>query len=199
MMHAQIRHPRGFSLIELLMVIALISIVAGVVLPQFQPTIHDQLLGVSEIISADLAYARNLAVTNNSTYRVDFDLANDRYVISHSGANMLLDTLPSWAFRDPSDPPDQQITVLSELPRMGAEVEIYSVRKVAGSSQEVSDLEFGPLGETTRVEETVIWLACGVSTARRYLSLTVNPVTGIVARGEFSEKSPPGILAKKVL
>ncbi len=182
--------PRGFTLVEVLIVIALMTILAAVVIPRFEPSIHDQLESAAQIVSADTAYARSLAITNNSTYRLTFDVAENRYVLHHTGTNSLLDTLPFSPYRQSTDAPDEQTTDLDELPHIGPTVELIAVHKIAASVQPVTDVEFGPFGETTRQEETVIWLGCGNGDNRRYISIHVVPVTGQSRIGEFQAQSP---------
>ncbi len=181
-----ILHKRaGYSLVELLIVISLMGILAGLILPRFEPSIHDQLQSTAQIVVADFAYARDLAVTNASTYRVTFDLQQNRYVLQHSGANTLLNALPRTAFHQPTDPADHQTTDMDELPHTGPTVEIVGVEEVAAVMSSVNDLEFGPLGGLTRSRETVIWLGCGSGENRRYLSVCVDPITGLASIGEF--------------
>jgi hypothetical protein len=102
-----------------------------------------------------------------------------------------LDTLPDSPFRSPDDPPDQQIVDLEELPHLGSAVRIVAVIAQDSPPQVVSDLEFGPLGETSRAEQTTIWLAAGAGSATRYLRLDVNPVTGLTTVGAYSGVGPP--------
>ena len=188
------RHPNGtshgFSLIELLIVIALMGVFAGVVLTRFDPSVHDQLMGTAQVVVADLNYVRNLAVTNGSTYQLDFDPANDRYVIRHVGANSALDTLPPSPYRHASDAPTEQTTDLRALPIGTSSVELLAVLKLTPAPEAVMDLAFGPLGEATRAEETVIWIATGTGDVRRYISVHVDPVTGLASIGELRAISP---------
>ena len=182
----------GFSLIELLIVISIMGIFAGVVLTSFDPSIHDRLQGTAQILATDIAYARDLAVTNNSTYTITFDTTTHQYVIEHSGTNTALETLPETPFRNPSDPPDQQITDLQNLPFGGGPVELIAVHDLTPSIVTVTDVEFGPLGETTRSFDMQIWLAAGEGEARRYLPMLVHPVTGLTTLGELQTEAPPG-------
>lgn len=184
----------GFSLIELLIVMAVMGILVGLVLPRSDPSLHEQLRSAAQIMAADLAYGRSLAVTNNSRYRFTFDTTGNRYILEHSGADASLDTLPDTPFRSPDDPPNRKIVALEELPHLGATVRIVEVAAqdiLQETPQPVGDLEFGPLGGTSRAEQTTIWLAAGTGSATRYLQLDVNPVTGLTTVGAYSGDGPP--------
>ena len=173
-----------------MIVVVLISILAGLAIPDANPGIQEQLKSVARIVTADVGYVQSLAVTNNSTYRVTLDGANNRYIIEHSGANAGLDNLPASPLRSPSDPADQHIVDLDELPSMGAPVRFFAAQTSGDSPTAVTTLEFASLGETTRPEETVIWLTSGYDAAQRYVALRVNPVTGNVTIDEVQENAP---------
>ena len=181
---------RGFSLVELLIVVSIMGIFAGIVLTSIDPGIQDKLQGAAQVVAADLAYARDLAVGGGSTYKISFDVKNERYVLEHTGSNAALDTLPDTPFRDPSDPADKQTTDLWSLGSDIDSVELYAVVDLTPSPETVTDLEFGPLGETSRSYETQIWLAAGQDDARRYVSISTNPVTGLASVGELQATAP---------
>ena len=75
----------GFTLVEVLMVVLLMSVLAAIALPSMNPSIHDQLQAVAEIVANDMAYGRSLAVANNGTYRFTFDLTNNQYYLQYTG------------------------------------------------------------------------------------------------------------------
>lgn len=181
--------PRGYTLIEMLIVISLMGIMAALLLPRFEPSTYDQLQGAAQIISADIAYARNLAVTNDSRYTLTFDRANNAYTLRHSGANNLLDVLPLTPYRHSGAAPDEQITYLEDLPHLGPGVELVGVSSSGGIST-YSTIEFNSLGGLEGAQPITIWLACGVDDARRYQSLIIAPVTGLVTLGEFQATAP---------
>jgi prepilin-type N-terminal cleavage/methylation domain-containing protein len=185
------RQPAGFTLIELLIVVAVMGILAGLVLPRSDPSLHEQLRSTAQIMAGDLAYGRSLAVTNNSQYRVQFEVAENRYVLEHSGVDPALDTLPDSPLRSPEDPPTMQIVDLDELPHVGTGVRIAAVVALGSTPQSVESVEFGPLGTTTRSEETVVWVAAGAGSATRYMQVHVNPVTGLTSVGAYSAAGPP--------
>jgi len=181
----------GFSIIELLIVVAIMGILAGLVLPRSDPGLHEQLRSAAQIMAADLAYGRSLAGINNSRYRFTFDTTNNRYILEHSGSDPALDILPNTPFRSLDDPPDQQIVAFEDLPHLGATVRIVEVAAQGSPPQPVGDLEFDPLGGTSRAAETTVWLAAGTGSATRYFQLGVNPVTGLTTVGAYSGDGPP--------
>ncbi len=186
-MSTQRRRP-GFSIFELLMVVTIMGILAAIAIPNLTPGAAQQLRSAGKLLAADLTYARSLAVANNSYYLVTFDLQDNCYVLTHSGTNASLDTLPDSAMRNPSDPDDQQIVDLKELPDLAGKVCLYAVR--AGGA--VTTVEFGPLGSTERSAETTIWLQIGNQTEPRWIGVTINPVTGLATVGDVLD-SPPSM------
>ncbi len=182
------RQRAGFTLIELLMVIALVSVLAAVVLPSAEPSLSDQLRAMARILATDLAYARSLAVTNHSTYRVVFDVKNNRYLLEHSGSNPTLDLLPESPFSRVAGPQRQMVVALDELPSLGTRVRLEAV--VDTSARELDDVEFGPLGETTRSGQTIVWLSGGSEPRKRYTRLVVHPATGLTEVGGSTEYGP---------
>ena len=109
----------AFSLVELLIVIVLTSILAQLAISAATPTVYDQLNSTANIIAGEMAYARSLAVGNNGSYRFDVDTANNRLVMRYTGADSSLATLPFSPYRSTTDPPDQYIVALANLPRLG--------------------------------------------------------------------------------
>ena len=193
------RSPNGFTarrggitLIELLIAIAVMAILAAAVIPTLEPNVYSQLIGAAQVAQAELGYARNMAVTNDSRYTLAFDKANNRIVLTHSGTNAVLNTLPASPFRNISDPATQQITDFDELPAMYRRVELIVGQKVSTVTTTVTDVEFGPLGETTRPETTRLWLGCGEGNTRLYVPITIDPVTGLASIGEVTKTAPAG-------
>jgi prepilin-type N-terminal cleavage/methylation domain-containing protein len=184
---------RAFSLLELLMVIVLVSILAEMAITNATATTYDQLHSVANIVTGELAYARGLAVGNNSTYCFTLDTINNRLVMTNTGSDPTLYALPNSPFRSPTDPANQYIVALATLPSLGIPVTLLGAQAVGTAAQTISSVEFGPYGSTTQANQSVLWLTAGVGTGRRYISVTVNPVTGLASIGAYTNVAPSGI------
>jgi len=192
------RRSDAFTLIELLIVIAMMGILVGLVLPGMDPALDEQLRLGAEVLRTDLAYARSLAITNQSTYRITFDRGENRYVLTHSGADDALDALPDSPFRNPGDPPEQHVVDFDELPRVGRGVRFEAAATLDTFLLTTDNIEYGPLGETTRGSYSVIWLAAGTGEETKYVWLLVYPVTGLAEVGGYSTNGPPDWLGAAV-
>jgi prepilin-type N-terminal cleavage/methylation domain-containing protein len=187
---ASATRPTGFSLLELLLVVAVIGILSALVIPSSQPGMSDQLRAAAQLLATDLAYGRSLAVSNNDRYRFTWDTSGNRYLLDHSGSNHSLDNLPSSPFSLPTDPPTQHILDFDALPHMGPPVILLGAASSA-PQQKVSTLEFTPLGGTVSSSPTTIWLSIGSGSDTRYMTLQIDPVTGLVTTGAYTALGPP--------
>lgn len=188
-------HPRrtasGFTLVELLIVVAIMGIIAGMVIPQLEPGVASQLEAAGGIVVTDLDYARQLAVANQSSYAVEFAADGTQYTVTHTGSNTSLDTLPSSPFRRPTDPADQHISRFADLPQAGLRVSFLAMEPTPAVSAG-NRLEFGPLGSLSSGTPTRIWLTGGQGRSRFYLPIMVNAVTGLAVLGEMTSANPVG-------
>ncbi|MCA9268444.1 MAG: prepilin-type N-terminal cleavage/methylation domain-containing protein [Planctomycetales bacterium] len=182
----------GFTLVELMIVVSIMGILAGFIIPNFLPQLNEQLESGAHTAAADINFARELAVANNTSYEYTFDIANNFYRLEHSGPESWFDNLTRLPFRDINDPVSQVTVYLDKLPHLGAKVRLAAVQTDpdSGSPQAVTTLEFGPLGETTRAEPTQIWLTAGQGSAQTYISVRVDPVTGAASVGQLTNVAP---------
>jgi prepilin-type N-terminal cleavage/methylation domain-containing protein len=180
----------AFSLVELLIVVSLMGILAALALPSINPGTREELQATAQVVAGDLAYARSLAVANNSSYRVRFELNRNRYILEHSGSNPALNSLPEAPFRSPSDPAHQHIFELADLPHLaGQNVRLLAVATPGGAR--LTEVEFRSMGETSQAAETIVWLAAGSGSETRYIPIHINPVTGLATLGEYTASGPP--------
>jgi prepilin-type N-terminal cleavage/methylation domain-containing protein len=184
------RRFTAFTLLEVLIVIVIIGVLAGMMIPSSTPAIATQLQGMAGVLGRDIAYARNLAVVNNDNYKITFDTANNQWILIHSGANASLNALPTNAFHLPTDSPTQQIVALNSLPGIGGAVQLFAAWALSSPPQPVNDLEFLPVGGTVRAQGTLVWLSAGSGSSTRYLSVLVNPITGLYWIGNLQTTTP---------
>jgi len=180
----------GYTLVEIMISIAVIGIMAAAAVPLFQPDVAAQLESFAQIVASDLMHARDLAVTNNSKYRITFDRANNRYYLEHSGANSALNTLPESIFRNVADTSTRHYTDLDEVPQLGAGAFLAGVVAPESPPTAVTAIEFGPLGATTQTAETVVWLSGGAGDGLRYVAVRVNPTTGLADVDDITAVTP---------
>ncbi|MBN1909839.1 MAG: prepilin-type N-terminal cleavage/methylation domain-containing protein, partial [Pirellulales bacterium] len=177
------RRAAGLSLVELLIVIAIMAILAAAIIPSATPAVEQQLQTAARVLTADLAYARSLAVTHGSNYRITFDKVNNRYTLEHTGTNGALDNLPDSPYRNEDDPPNQHIVCLDDLPHTGAPVKLTKIVHVADPLIETTNVEYGPLGETTDEHNTLILLTLGEGDDRKGIYILIHAVTGNTSIG----------------
>jgi len=183
----------ALTLIEVLLTLAVLSILAAVLIPQLSGDVPERLSAGAQIIAADLDYARSLAVANNSTYRLTFDVSNNKYDLRHTGTNAIFNTLPRSPFRQTDDTADKQTTKLSQLPLPEPGVKLTTVVQMIGTPQAATTIEFNALGGTACASPSVIWLSCGKGNIRRYCSVIVDPVTGLVSIGSTVTSLPSAV------
>lgn len=76
-----LRPHRGFTIIEILIVIVILAIAAMTAIPMISSAGSIQVRSVANMIAADLEYAKSLAITKGQRFTVVFDTISDSYSI----------------------------------------------------------------------------------------------------------------------
>lgn len=72
---------RGFTLLEIIMVVVIIAIAAMMAIPMLSSAASTQVSAAASVIAADLEYAKSMAISRQQNYAVFFDVAGDRYEV----------------------------------------------------------------------------------------------------------------------
>jgi len=80
---------RGFTLVELLIVIAIISIAALTAIPMMSSAAGMQIRSAANMLTADLEYAKSMAISRAQNFSVVFDVSADSYRIEDQYGNVL--------------------------------------------------------------------------------------------------------------
>ena len=79
---------RGFTLVELIMVVVLISILAVSVIPKFVDTSAISLLGGAAMVEADIRYTQELAMSTHSPKTITFTTNDTFYTVNSQTMNL---------------------------------------------------------------------------------------------------------------
>ena len=158
----------GFSLVEILTVVAILGIVSAIALPTLSGTAESRLRGAARMLAADLSFAQAQSMTDGEHLRVVvFDPDDNAYRIAIAGA-------PEKPIQDP-------IRKQPHVTRYGegrvshlAGVEIDSVNFSDDDGDGLPELAYQLYGNLDHGEPATIVLRHG----DRTLTVTVDPDTG---------------------
>ena len=80
---------RGFTLVEILVVVLILGISAAIVVPMAMNTSHVQAVSAARIVAADVQYAQNEAITNQDPITITFDKAAKSYTLSNASGILI--------------------------------------------------------------------------------------------------------------
>jgi len=102
----KIKQVKGFSLTELMIVIAILGIVSAIAAPKFNTYRQNtDLRKAARNLSSDISYWRQRAVADNVCYRITFNQAANNYTVkgeTTSGSGAYADLVPAVT-KSPSD------------------------------------------------------------------------------------------------
>jgi type II secretory pathway pseudopilin PulG len=76
------KNKQGFSLFEMLIVLAFFFIAAAVAIPQIQSSVaSDRLLVAADELAAEINLARTMAVSRNTTYEIQFTTGGNTFQV----------------------------------------------------------------------------------------------------------------------
>jgi prepilin-type N-terminal cleavage/methylation domain-containing protein len=79
----------GFTLIEVIIVIVILSITAMTAIPMFSSGANMQIRSAANMIAADLEYARSMAISRGQNYKVVFDETAESYSITDNAGTVI--------------------------------------------------------------------------------------------------------------
>jgi MSHA pilin protein MshC len=79
---------RGFTLVELIMVVVLIGILAVSVVPRFMDTSAISLQGGAALVAADIRYSQELAMSTHSPKTITFTTNDTFYTVNSQTMNL---------------------------------------------------------------------------------------------------------------
>ena len=95
----KIKQAKGFSLIELIIVIAVLGIVSAIAAPNFNKYRQNtNLREAARDLSSDISFWRQRAVADNVRYRITFNQAANNYTVQRetiSGSGAYADLVPA--------------------------------------------------------------------------------------------------------
>lgn len=155
-------HRRAFTLAEMLIVLALIGLVAGVAIPAAVNLSSSQSLAAARFIAADMRYVRSRAIATGRPLTVRFDPVGQRYSVSDEDGPIACPWGASNRFGG------EFVVVLNEG------TPFRSVRLATVDFGGNTWIRFGPLGEPEESGSLV------VRHGREATSVTVAPGTGLI-------------------
>ena len=160
---------RGFTLVELLIVIAIISIAALTAIPMMSSAASMQIRSAANMLTADLEYAKSMAISRAQNFSVVFDASADSYRIEDQYGNVL------------PHPVKKGFNYVIDFQNDGRlkKVDIISVDFDPGSDNTITfDYLGSPYsGTTSPLNSGVISLQAGGAST----TVTVEPVTGFIS------------------
>ena len=157
----------GFTLVELLIVIAIIAIAALTAIPMMSSATSVQIRSAANMLTADLEYAKSMSISRGQYFSVVFDKDTESYWIEDQSGNVI------------PHPVKKGFDYVIDFQNDGRlnKVDIVDVDFDATSEVKFDYLGSPYNGNSTPLNSGVISLQAGGTTT----TVTVEPVTGFVS------------------
>ena len=86
--HRVFASSRGYTMMELIMVMVLIAVVSVVALPKFFDTTSIAIEGAAAMVTADIRYTQELAMSTHSSKSITFTAPNTSYTVDSKTVNL---------------------------------------------------------------------------------------------------------------
>ncbi len=178
------------TLLEVMIVILLLAIITGIVIPRAGSLQPEALRSAGELLAADMAFTRSLAITRGSPHKVVLFPGTGTYWIEHAGNNPAGAELPPSPFAAPDSTPRRLVFRLEDMPGAGRGVTIWGCIPNQGSGEQT--IQFEPLGSLTSPQDITIILTALENNQPWYVAIRVRAATGLCEIGKPS-RIPPGL------
>jgi general secretion pathway protein H len=162
---AAVKEGRGFTLLEVLVVLVLMGIVAGIAIPRFKNLFEVELKSSMRRLAGTIKFCFNDAIIKQATIRLNFDISSGTYTYS------MLVTDPDSRIGEFVDMPSP-FTETEQLPQGVYFKDILTPRSIQKMEDGETYIMFYPTGYA---EKAVIHLA---DAHGRVYTMLVRPLTG---------------------
>ena len=80
---------RAFTLVEILVVVVILALIAGLVIPMVVDTDDLRATAAARMVATDLQYAQNIAITTQQNVTVAFDAGEGTYALSNASGALI--------------------------------------------------------------------------------------------------------------
>ncbi|KPK40619.1 MAG: hypothetical protein AMJ65_10445 [Phycisphaerae bacterium SG8_4] len=151
---------RGFTVVEILIVLVIITIAALTVVPMMSSASSVQIRAAASMIAADLEYAKSMAISRGQNYSVRFDQNADSYQVEDQANNVI---------------PHPVKKGFDYVVDFGGDTRLNRVDITGANFSGNPDVEFDSLGSPD--SGGTVSLQAGSTT----MTITVEPITGYVS------------------
>jgi prepilin-type N-terminal cleavage/methylation domain-containing protein len=85
----QVASNQAFTLTEVIVVVAIVGITAAVVIPNAVNTSDLQVISAARMLTTDLQYAQDQAITSQGPVTITFDPGAERYTLSNASGTLI--------------------------------------------------------------------------------------------------------------